>query len=724
MSYVVIVESPGKIKKIGEYLGNDYIIMASVGHIMDLLPNKMSIDLGTFEPEYTIYPDKEQVVSKLQKQIQKIGKDNVFLASDEDREGEMIAWSLAQVLKLKDPKRIVFNSITKKELQTAVQNPIVINQNMVYAQQARRILDRLCGYIISPILSKVGFANAKSAGRVQSVVVKLIVEKEAEITKFYELGQSSYFTISGIVTIPNFTIKMSLFHIQDAVKEDVEELDNKEEHENAKVKFNKDQEELVVKLLKNLVKATYSVLQITTKTSKSNPSPPYTTSSLQQDASRKCGFDSKHTMAVAQKLYQDGHITYMRTDSTNISPEASNQIKKYIVDTYSDPYYKFRDFKNKKNNTQEAHECIRPTKITYSEIDDTPDAQKLYKLIWKRTVQSQMAASETQNIIIELQFDKKVLKEYKFVGTLSQLLFEGYLILDNKKGNSEIEAEQFKNNTYEWKELYANEETTKPPVRYNEASLINKLDPKNLNIGRPSTYATILEKIHERKYVVTDNLNGTKLEVKQYSVTNKNDPVIEIESKKIVIGKETKKIIPTELGIKLTEYLNKTFTKIMDYAFTAEMEQKLDDIAEGKCDKLEIIKPFYEYIQECMKHIAYAPKEKLILGQYNDTDIVVSTGKFGKYITCGAIKFSIENMDQTLEAVVEKINKLNQTKSWTNNKLLYILQIWPYGKYITEWTINKKTNDKKKIKNHNIKSIEDTVETMSFNEIDEFIHKK
>lgn len=733
MSYLVIVESPGKIKKISEYLGNDYVVMASIGHIIDLYANKMSIDLNTFEPEYTVYPDKVQVVDKLAKQMRKLDKSNVLLASrssseasnvllasDEDREGEMIAWSLAKELNLKNPKRIVFNSITKKELQDAVKKPSIINDNMVYAQQTRRILDRFCGYLISPLLPKVGFPDAKSAGRVQSVVVKLIVEKELEIRKFFDSKLSTYFVINGIIIAKlkeDIQIKMILHKLNDKIKDNESEDDNSEENKH-KLKFTKDQEEEVISILKNLTKAKYKLYNITSKISKSNPPPPYTTSTLQQDASRKLNMDSKRTMSIAQKLYQEGHITYMRTDSTNISPEASGVIKNYITEKYTEKYYKYRTYKNKKNNTQEAHECIRPTKINYDEIDGNAEDKKLYKLIWKRTIQSQMAASETQNVTIELSFDRKTLAEYKFVGTLNQLLFEGYLIIDGKQGSSEINAEIFKKCEYEWNQLLAQEDTKKPPVRYNEPSLINKLDPKNLNIGRPSTYASILDKINSRQYVETKDVDGKKLKLTEYTVHKSDKPIINVDTKEITIGKEKNKLVPTELGINLTHYLDKHFSMIMDYQFTANMEQQLDDIAEGKLDKISVIKPFYDYIKENVSKLIFVPKEKNIIGKFNDNEIIIATGKFGKYVTCGEIKFSLNNMEDTSnEAIIQKVEYLHNNKDkpksnylkWEKSNSMYIFNNGQYGPYVTEWKFNKKTNTKKKLKNHSIRTLLDNI---------------
>ena len=398
MSKLLIVESPGKIKKIQEYLGNDYIIMASIGHIIDLDNKTMSIDMDTFEPFYYQYPDKIDVIKKLKSATNRVGKENVYLASDEDREGEMIAWSLQKELDIYKGKRIVFNSITEKELKNAISKPKLVDLNMVYAQQARRILDRLAGYLISPLLYKNGFKGAQSAGRVQSVVVKIIVDKEKEIDDFYKEKKSTYFYINCIINLGEYELitKLSKLdtNIEFSEKEEKEEEKEeeffnpneqkkslkkikKEKLTNLSIKsyltFDKENEDLVVKIIKAMCKGKYSILNIIEKNRKSSASAPFTTSTLQQYASQRLNMDAKKTMNVAQKLYEGGHITYMRTDSTSISEEAINSIKQAIIDKYNESYFEAHNFTNKKGNTQEAHECIRPTKPNYNEIEGTTD---------------------------------------------------------------------------------------------------------------------------------------------------------------------------------------------------------------------------------------------------------------------------------------------------------------------------------------------------------------
>jgi DNA topoisomerase-1 len=394
MSILLIVESPGKIKKITEYLGHNYIVMASIGHIIDLDEKTMSIDLDTFEPNYKAYPDKVDVIAKLRKQVNIVGKENVLLAADEDREGEMIAWSLAKELGINSnvAKRIVFNSITKKELENAVKTPKLIDQHMVKAQQARRILDRLAGYIISPILNKSGFRGAQSAGRVQSVVVKIVVDKEKEIEKFYAAKSSSYFFITADINLGDYQIVTKLANkdtniaVEDknfddlndnSEEKEIDEVEDKPKKTKSKAKklesdnlddsnfvnkscviFTKEQEQEVITIIKNMVKAEFKLFKMTDKTRRANPPAPFTTSTLQQAASQRMSMDAKRTMSVAQKLYEAGHITYMRTDSTAISAEAMGSIKNEVETKYGPEYYQRKEYLNKKANTQEAHECV------------------------------------------------------------------------------------------------------------------------------------------------------------------------------------------------------------------------------------------------------------------------------------------------------------------------------------------------------------------------------
>ena len=715
MSTLLIVESPGKIKKIGEYLGSDYIVMASIGHIMDLDPMGLSIDEKTFEPKYKQYDNKKDVIAKLCKQTFKVGKMNVLLAADEDREGEMIAWSLAQELGLTNPKRIIFNSITKKELEKAVANPQKIDMNMVKAQQARRILDRIAGYKISQSLSKT-IKGAKSAGRVQSVVVKIVVDKEKEIEKFFSNKSDTFFTINSNISIGEYELNTKLYNKTDKIdfdakdedfEDNTEESDNSEEKKGKKIKakkqitnenipskacvvFKKDEEKQVIEIIKNMVMSEFKLLKMSERVRKSNPPAPYTTSTLQQSASQRLGMDAKRTMDVAQKLYEGGHITYMRTDSTAICEEEMKKIKEEIVSNYGLAYYEHKEYKNKKANTQEAHECVRPTKICYDVVDGTSDEKRLYSLIWKRTIQSQMKAAEYQNITVEIEMlGRKALLPYKLVGNLENLIFIGYMIVDNKKPTESLGIEILKKLLINWVEINGNEDTQKPPIRYNEASLINKMDPKNLNIGRPSTYADSIAKIINRNYVETKDIDGKELMLNKYNITKSNPKSMTLESKCIVIGKEKKKIVPTELGKNATEFLEKYFAKLMDYGFTANMEKQLDDVAEGKLDKLKIIKPFYDYIMEQIKTVMPSNlqntgnnyKAAEIIGKHDEQDIILKDGPHGPYATHNNHKFNLkslfekkkkkvsdssDSLEADLEAELKGNSKLNNKKSKIN----------------------------------------------------------
>ena len=767
MSKLLIVESPGKIKKIKEYLGPDYIVMASIGHIIDLDKKTMSIDMETFEPIYYQNSDKVDVIKKLRSACIQVGKQNVYLAADEDREGEMIAWSCERELDIYNGKRIVFNSITQKELTNAVLNYKKVDMNMVYAQQARRILDRLAGYMISPLLYKNGFKGAQSAGRVQSVVVKIIVDKEKEIESFYKLKKSTYFYINCLVLLGEHEIQTKLTKVDanieltdkdefcdDDTEELEEELDNKntkstkstKSSKSSKTKkkevdttnnissksyltFDKTEEKLVVKIIKAMCKGEYFVMNITEKTKKTNAPAPFTTSTLQQYASQRLGMDAKRTMSVAQKLYENGHITYMRTDSTSISDEAVKTIKDVITDKFKESYFEHHKFVNKKANTQEAHECVRPTKPNYNEIEGTPDENRLYSAIWKRTIQSQMKSAEYQSLLVEIKIDdkKSILIPYKLVGTLENLIYEGYLIVDGKKGNKKLELEELKE--LEWKEINGIEDTSKPPTRYNDASLINKMDPKNLNIGRPSTYASFIDKITNRGYVDIKDMEGSKIETTKYTVKSSNPKLIDVETKDLVIGKEKKKLVPTALGRNITEFMELNFPLIMDYKFTANMEKELDDVAEGIIKKIKIINDFYVYLKkqiDNIKPIENKISDGIILGKTSSgIEIILSNGKYGKYLICGDRNLNLKYLipkdskitesniesksKEVLELVEKKISEpipdksdekkiFNKSqikiyKEWVKGKTKYNLKLGEYGYYLEEiGSTGKKSN--------------------------------
>jgi len=768
---LLIVESPGKIKKISEILGDDWIVVASVGHIIDLQPSNMSIDLKTFEPIYIRNHDKEKVVENIISKMNKVGKENVYLGSDEDREGEMIAWSLAKELKLTltNCKRIVFNSITKKEIENAIAKYKNIDINMVYAQQARRLLDRLAGYTLSPLLSKHGIKDASSAGRVQSVVVKIIVDREKEIQKFFSTNKDVFITVSNVSVLSqnkecvkynaNLCYKRSKPASKALLNEEVEEGAGEgeggaevEEGEAGAdiggssyktIKFKKDDTELVISILKELSKCKYNLLSISSKIRKVYPDAPFTTSTMQQTLSRKYNMNSKKTMLIAQKLYEAGHITYMRTDSTNISHEASFAVKDCIIKKYGNDYYERREYKNKKNNTQEAHECIRPTKINYEDIKGTPDEQKLYTEIWKRTVKSQMKPAEYQQYIIETEPCLKE-REYVFVGTIEELVYEGFKIVDGpeKKKEKPINMSSFTNSKEEtisvsWDSINAIEETEKPPTRYNDATLINKMDPKNLNIGRPSTYATIIDKILQRKYVEIKDIEGKQIELLKYKIDNKSEgkKFIDVEKTVSIIGNEKRKLVPTECGVITTEFLEKNCKKMMDYNFTANMEKDLDLIAEGKKSKYTILNDFYSYLQQSLDIktdlLIVNNQERgtngTIIGTYKKKDIILNSGKYGQYITYGKNNYSLKDIGDVSsnEEILRKaLLIIRENKIWKIDKKTYTLKKGKFGYYLEEGKnnkisitkliniIKKKDNDKSEI---------DIIEKITKDDISNFI---
>jgi len=716
MPFIVIVESPSKIKTISKYLNDDYIVMASVGHIMDLKQNDMSVNLETFEPEYEEYKDKKDIIKKLRDQI-KNNKDKVILASDMDREGEMISWSIMEIFKLKNPSRIVFSSITKTEINKALQNPGKINKNLVYAQQARRILDRFAGYCISPILSKL-CEGAKSAGRVQSVIVKLLVDKEKDIEKFNDTKQSTYYYINVNILIDEHKLITKLVSKND--KSDTETEDSK-----VKNTFSKDDEKLVIKMMKKIAKSELTLLKLTNKIKNSNPQDPFTTSTLQQSASVRLKYNSKTTMTLAQKLYESGHITYMRTDSIVICDEAIKEIEKVVLEKFGDKYYQKRLYENNKNS-QEAHECIRPTKIYKDFIENiSTEEQKLYYMIWKQTIQSQMACAINQLIKLEINISK--LEDYKLVGKLEILIFEGYLILDNKKPDKELNHEELKNKKIDYIDIQGIEDIKKQPERYNEASLIKKLDPKNLNIGRPSTYANLLNTVVDRNYVEIKDIDGYKLSVCKFTIKRDNPDEIIKEDKNISVGKENKKYIATPLGIKTVDFLEKYFNKIMDYHFTAEMEEKLDQIAEGKINKLQVIKPFYDYIQDCIKELNIQPTiHSNSIGKLKNIDVLLASGKFGKYIIYNNKNYSVQELfndkepsnNQLIEYLDSKLDIVSN--EWTINKKTYKLKNGQYGYYVEEWTNKKIRNIPIKFLIDKLKN-EETVKNITNDMLEKYI---
>lgn len=716
MSKLFIVESPGKLKKLREILGNDYIVEASIGHILEISEQytkkdsddeekyEHGINMETYLPDYKQCQDKIAQINKLKSLCRKVGKDNVILAPDEDREGVMIGYSLAKELgiDLKAKQTVGFNSITTKEIQNAIKNPKKIDMNMLQAQQARSVLDKISGFWVSPILKQCGLYDAKSAGRVQSVVVKIVVERENEIKAFFEKENPTYFYVNCDININGDNLLTKLVGIKKSMKIDDEEYDplSDNESQDKKNTKNKDKsqyevidddktstkintEDETVKILKKMKKAKYDILDVKEKIRKSNPPPPFSTSTLQQYTSTRMNrMSGKETMALAQKLYEAGHITYMRTDSINISEEASDKIQKYIKKEHGPEYYSKREYKNKKNNTQEAHECIRPTKVNVKEVTgfasgssnnksrEIKQQEELYKAIWKRTIQSQMSSAEYNDIIIEIKMSKKdsetsssdkssdkeyILSKYKLVGKMETLTFEGFLILDGKIPKEKMSSKKYKQAELTWNEINGIENCKKPPVRYNDASLIKKMDPSELNIGRPSTYASIIDKIQVRKYANIEDVEGRKLEMVKLNL-KKNKSEITRNVKELIIGKEIKKFVPSELGIKVTNFLEDNFTTLMDYKFTESMEKNLDKVACGKMKRFDVVELFYKYIIESIAKLRTDNKfvnnnssngGNNAIGSYEDEDILLLNGEYGKFIK---YKKTIINLDKLVSA--------------------------------------------------------------------------
>lgn len=627
---LILVESPGKISKLQNLLGSDYIIMASVGHVIDLDPKILSIDIeNDFAPTYIV--TKDDVVSKIMAAMKKASQ--ILLAADPDREGEFIAYSLLYVVGMKNKslynsisktaKRISFNSITKSEIKNAVANPREIDRHLVCAQKARRILDRIVGYELSPVLWK--YRAKTSAGRVQSVVVRIIVDRESEIDNFWKGDLNSYFTSESLFLWEKETLKCSLF------------LQNKE------AKLPKDEAR---KTLELIIKSTFKIKVCKEHESKNNAPPPFTTSSLQQEAGRKLGFTVKQTMSVAQTLYNQGYITYMRTDSVNLSAECLADAEKYIKETIGEQYYQQNVYKSK-GNTQEAHEACRVSHIKVDQVDLGDQENKLYNLIWKRTVASQMKPAIYNVLDIVIEMSK--LPDYTYRTSIKTLLFPGWLIVYNKGKQGEKNKKKKKNNEENNEEIDEEndenenckqitklpkvgdktqlekvnfvQEYQKPPFRFNEVSLVDLLDPKNLNIGRPSTYATIINKVQDRTYVEKKDLEGKTLPIVTWKWESKTDK-IEEEEKTIVMGKEKNKLVPTELGKIVTNVLVEHFPTIMDYKFTAKMEEKLDQIANGELNWVEMMKDFYKDFHALIEHVKSI---KLEIKYDNSNDILIGT---------------------------------------------------------------------------------------------------
>lgn len=614
---LVIVESPAKAKTIEKFLGKDYHVVSSYGHIRDLVKKGMGVDTeNNFEPEYAVPDDKKKTVTELKKLVKQA--KIVWLASDEDREGEAIAWHLKEVLDL-DPqktKRIVFHEITKDAILKAIENPRSIDDNLVDAQQARRVLDRLVGFEISPILWKK-LKPSLSAGRVQSVAVRLIVEREREIMAF---KSTSSFKVSGEFVSADKGDKLKL-------KADLN------------TKF--DTEKAATAFLEKCKAAEFSIAGIEKKPTKRTPPPPFTTSTLQQEASRKFGYSVSQTMMIAQRLYEAGKITYMRTDSTNLSDLAMNTamlaIKKFYGDKYSHP----RQYKTKSKSAQEAHEAIRPTYMENQEVDGTAQEKKLYELIWKRTMASQMSEASLEKTIVDINVSTAS-ERFQAVGEV--LLFDGFLKVymeshDDESNESEENTSLLpplkKGQALLANEIAATQRFSQRPPRYTEAALVKKLE--ELGIGRPSTYAPTISTIIKREYVLKEDRPGVERKYKQL-VLKKGS----IASKELteITGAEKSKLFPSDIGMLVTDFLKEYFEGVLDYGFTATVEEEFDKIAEGKLNWTKMLhkfyKPFHKEVEKTLEE-SRPTNANRVLGVDPKTgkEVSVRIGRFGPIAQLG-----------------------------------------------------------------------------------------
>lgn len=555
---LVIVESPAKAKTIEKYLGKDFVVKSSIGHIRGLPSKNGSVDVANgFAPRFEVDPDKKKVISELKKEVK--AADTVWLASDEDREGEAIAWHLAEVLKL-DPKtthRIVFHEITKNALDEAVKNPRTINMPLVEAQQARQSLDYLVGFELSPVLWRK-VRPQLSAGRVQSVAVRLIVEREAEIDAHQ----------------PESTFKLTAeFVLSDST---VLPATSPKKHQNI---------DDVRAILEKFATSDFTIASIEKKPGTRNPGAPFTTSTLQQEASSKLGFSPRNTMQLAQRLYEAGLITYMRTDSVNLSGQALGAMTSFIKENYGENYHQFRTFKSKSANAQEAHEAIRPTDVKRTEAGADAQQKKLYNLIWRRTLATQMAPAALEKTTISIAASKtdEVMEAKGEIVT-----FDGFLKVYGRSGDDVLLPEVKQGDPLTLKSAEALESLSRGPARYTEASLVKKLE--EMGIGRPSTYASTINTIQTRGYVERGDLEGVEKEIKKLALENGE---ISEKTEKIQYGKDSNKLFPTDTGKIVTDFLVKHFTRVMDYDFTKAVEEQLDTIALGEKDRVEVLQAFY-----------------------------------------------------------------------------------------------------------------------------------
>ncbi len=621
---LVIVESPAKAKTIEKFLGKDFKVMSSYGHIRDLKKKEISINASTLEPAYEVPEDKRKLVNDLKNQVAK--SETVWLASDEDREGEAISWHLCEVLGLdeKNTNRIVFHEITKPAIMAAIESPRHLDMNLVDAQQARRVLDRLVGFKLSPVLWRK-VKPALSAGRVQSVAVRLIVEREREIQLF---KSEPFYRVSAT---------FGLTHKDGSQSEVKAELDKR---------FKTHEE--VLAFLEQCKTARYMVSDVQKKPMKRTPAPPFTTSTLQQEAARKLGFTVSQTMMVAQRLYESGRITYMRTDSVNLSGLCINASKEEIVKTYGSEYSKPRNYHTHSKGAQEAHEAIRPTYMDHVRIEGTQQERRLYDLIWKRTLASQMADAQIEKTTVEILVmdpeDSSNSQQPKFIATGEVVTFDGFLKVyresqdddDNNQEEIRILPQMEGGEELQRREITATERFTQGPSRYTEASLVHKLE--ELGIGRPSTYAPTISTIQQREYVQKGDKPGQQ---REYTVDTLLGIKITTKQRKEIAGSEKGKLLPTDTGIVVNDFLIRHFPTIMDYNFTANVETQFDEIAAGKEKWREMIRDFYNDFEPTVEQTIAARDEHRAGERHLGKDPVtgkpvsVKIGRFGPVAQIG-----------------------------------------------------------------------------------------
>jgi len=647
--YVLILESPGKIKKVQSiYPKPKYQVCASIGHIRDLHKDGGVNVEKNFEVEYVINSDKSTIVKNLKKIVKDKDVIEVILATDLDLEGEAIAESLRDELKLKKYKRITFNEITKEALEKALTNHRLIDQNMINAQKTRRVLDRLAGYKLSPLIQNV-FKQKLGTGRVQSVIVRLVIDKEKKINDFF-LNKTDYFYhLYGNFILNNSNLYCTLY---DSSKENIVKISNKDD---------------TILLIQKIMNSKWSIKEIINKKNYRSPTAPFITSTLQQEASTKFGISIKTVMTIAQKLYENGRITYMRTDSAKMSDDAHKKIKDYVLSNFGDKYYNYTQYTTK--NSQEAHEAIRPTDFTVISLPENDLSDKIYQLIWKKAVSSQMSKAifDIMNITI-----KNTNIEELMIGKKSKLVFDGYLkVYQDIENEDDIIEDITLNTKVELEEIIGKENIPQPPSRYNEATLVKKLE--SLNIGRPSTYAYLISRVQEHNYIEIVDIPGKEIKTVSLSYKPTNKLIKEIESKS-QIGKEKKKMIPTEIGYNVTDFLLKNFPIIMDYKFTAELEDDLDRISTGKIQWTDVLKKFYDNMMLSINNflgtqtniIINTPSKFELIGKHtNKNEIYYLITKFGPAIK---MKYGGKNGKDIFVNVKEKPN-VKVAVALLNNKI-------------------------------------------------------